>query len=124
MFGSDQHWFSIEPPGHDKVMGTSPLRQVLWQAMTTQRIVEEAFADQPELLLRIRYEDLCDTPGRVLAELHAKLQIAWRDNAPRNPSALRPSRQVRLSAVEWMELESHYRDLSAAGSSLAAVGDH
>jgi hypothetical protein len=124
MFGSDQRWFSVEPPGRDTVLGTSPLRQVLWQAMITQRIVEEAFADQPESLLRIRYEDFCDMPGRVLAELHAKLQIAWRDDAPRNPAPLRASRQVRLSVVEWMELESHYRDLLATDSSFAAIGNH
>jgi hypothetical protein len=113
LHGDDACWFSVEPPGHDAILSAPPLRQVLWQAMTMERIVLEAFVDRPESLVRVRYENLCDNPGRVLRELQARLGIAWRDGVLKNPNPLRASRQIRLSSSEWDELSFHYRDLTS-----------
>jgi hypothetical protein len=65
--GNDQRWFSVGPAGRNAVLDTSPLRFVLWRALTMQCIVEEVFAGQPESLLRIHCADFCEVPGQALA---------------------------------------------------------
>ncbi len=107
--GSDEEWFSIEPPGTADVGERPPLYQVLWQVATIDRIVNEFLATSPAVSMVVDYEDLCANTASTLDRIESAFGLTRRPGP--GPAPMPRRDRVRLTDEEWAELGSYRAEL-------------
>lgn len=98
-------WEGVRPPGYEDLPDMTLARQAAWQVGELTKILEQAQSHfHADRILRLTYEDLCDSPGKELSRLAAGL---GRPIHPAYvPKSLAPSTAVNLSHDEWRAIES------------------
>jgi len=74
--GSEEEWYSFKIPEYEQLKGQAPMMQAAGQVHYINKAVTDGLegVDQSRKLV-VQYEDFCDNPGRVFAELKEKLVV-------------------------------------------------
>lgn len=74
-FGSESEWFSVRPPGYQKMLAWDPAEQVVGQVHATNASIEaESRSIAPQRYLQVDYRSFCLEPARVYKQVRQKLQ--------------------------------------------------
>jgi len=77
-FGDYETWWSVKPPGYEKLAQLPPAEQVVGQVIETERLIEEDLARhvREDRVMRCEYDRLCQQPRAVLSDCRSWLQDA------------------------------------------------
>jgi len=76
-FGNENIWYSFKPPGYEKILNTSPLKQVTWQVEKTNNdILDELSAIDDSQYITINYKSLCESPLGIFDLIIKKWNIS------------------------------------------------
>jgi len=104
IFGDERHWFSVKPPGFDKILSQTPAFQALWQVQRVQEIVDAASIDNQNIV-RISYEDFCDNPEKQIHNIAKKFGFKHKN---RRIDWLKDRNRVKVGKEDWESIRSEY----------------
>lgn len=68
--GTENAWYSFKPPGWRDVLSLPAPHQTAWQVLATNAALEQgAAAIRPQRVCRIKYEEFCANPQRLLVDV-------------------------------------------------------
>jgi len=74
--GSEKEWYSFKIPEYDRLKDLDPLTQSTRQLQSIIRAVELGMSSvRKDNRIIVQYEDFCDNPGQIFAELITKLNM-------------------------------------------------
>ena len=72
-FNDPSRWYSFKPEEYEKLLGLTPVEQVVGQVLYTQRAVELGLSQVPETnKIEITYEEFCNNPYSILEMLKSR----------------------------------------------------
>ncbi len=108
--GDDAAWWSVKPPGWEKVRAKNPYYQVLWQIKETENVIVDFFEKNSlDNYICITYEDLCCNTKTSLKKIADKLNLNTRHNMM--IPELRIQEKRKLKDHEWENLIENYNIL-------------
>jgi hypothetical protein len=112
LYGNDNIWWSVGPPGYEAVLDKSPYYQVVWQVIRLEQIAEETCAKQPSQAITISYEDFCENPSMIVEQVRVKFGLQSRDTLL-TTNTVQSSNSIRLEKKEWSALQLAFEDVIA-----------
>ncbi|MCK5615938.1 sulfotransferase [Candidatus Pacearchaeota archaeon] len=69
-FGNYTTWFSVKPPGYEKLLSLPPHKQVVEQIKAIYQLIDVQLNNFPaNRIIRVRYENLCSEPREVIEQM-------------------------------------------------------
>lgn len=102
-FGDREHWYSVQPPGYEELLGLDPVRQVAGQvALTRTSLTRELAELGADRSLRVGYESFCEDPAAVWSALGAKLAALGYELPAEysGPPRFESANELRLDAAD------------------------
>jgi len=105
-------WWSLPPPGSDRVSGMSLLDQCVWQHFAVDAMVREALSGlDRERSRTLVYEDLCRDPAKELDRIRLWLEpMGWKVRKNWSPPSLVQSDRVSAELDQRIRESPEFRD--------------
>lgn len=112
-YGDQRGWYSFKPQEYEELKKLDPLEQVAGQMYFTNKAIDQGLGEIDRARwLQVSYEDFCESPRKVFAQILAKLENLgmkignWEYEGPEN---FQPTNRVRLPEEEWRAIIAAYK---------------
>lgn len=102
-YGDLRGWYSFKPPEYSDLKNKSPYEQIAGQIFFTNRAIEEGLkAVAPERILKVSYEQFCQSPECVFEKIRNKFSLQGypSDWVYKGPEMFTDTNKVTLSDDE------------------------
>lgn len=115
-YGNRRGWYSFKPQEYEKLKKLDPFDQVAGQVYFTNKSIDQGLSEIGRARwLHLSYENLCESPHKVFAQILAKLENLgmeignWEYEGPED---FQPSNRVRLPEEECQAIIAAYKRFS------------
>jgi LPS sulfotransferase NodH len=115
--GDAARWWSIKPPGYERLLAMDAYTQIAWQLRLLDEAVERAVGAHATQLFDCQYEQLCNDPASMLRSIGA----AYAAHCGQSPEVISTpprsfaiSEHIDLDTDEWNLLNAALQRVAAA----------
>lgn len=117
-FGDADAWFSVRPPGYERLQSMDAFHQVAGQVLWTNRSIERELETlPPQAQLRLPYEDFCRRPADYYEALASRLREQGWPSIPeyRGPASFAAQTRSSDGGDHYASLEQACQELEKNG---------
>ncbi|MDZ7735376.1 MAG: sulfotransferase [Gammaproteobacteria bacterium] len=107
---NDMEWWSVKPPGYEKILQRDIYYQVVWQVLQLNSLCERVISNSGEHGLTIRYEHFCAEPVTIMKNLASRFSLDLRQDHPSSLN-LSSANSIKLSDAEWAKLRNAHENI-------------